>query len=75
MARIDPRELLATKALRIVKMLRVSRMPFFMASTHPFTDYFKGFENVNAVRRLFGERTEQVLRSLRVKLTVIGGYM
>jgi hypothetical protein len=56
-------------------MLRISRMPFFMASTYPFMDYFKGFENVTAVRQLFGEKTEHVLRSLRVELTVIGGYM
>ena len=75
MAPIDPRELLATKALQIVKMLRISRMPFFMGSTHPFTEYFKGFEKVKAVRRLFGERTEEVLRNLKVELTTIGGYM
>jgi hypothetical protein len=56
-------------------MLHISRMPFFMASTYSFTDYFKGFENVTAVRQLFGERTEQVLQNLRVELTVIGGYM
>lgn len=56
-------------------MLHISKMPFFIASTHPFTSYFKGFENVNAVRRLFGERTTEVLRNLRVELTVIGGYM
>jgi hypothetical protein len=50
-------------------------MPRFMASTHPFTDYFKGFEKVKAVRQLFGEKTEQVLRDLKVELTSIGGYM
>jgi hypothetical protein len=75
MTRIDPRELIVTKALRIVKMLRISRMPFFIAATYPFNDYFKGFESVTAVRRLFGERTKQVLQNLRVEFTVIGGYM
>ena len=58
-----------------MKMLHMGRMPFFMGSIHPFTDYFKGFEKVEAVRRLFGERTEEVLRKLKVELTTIGGYM
>ena len=34
---------------------------------HPFTDHFKGFENVEAVRRTFGPRTAQALRSLKVE--------
>jgi hypothetical protein len=33
---------------------------------HPFTDYFKGFENVGAVRAVFGSETESVLRKLRL---------
>jgi len=40
-----------------------------------FTDYFKDFEKVEAVRGLFGERTEEVLRNLKVDLTWFGGYM
>jgi len=35
--------------------------------TYPFTDYFKGFEKVEAVRRIFGGKTEEVLRNLRVE--------
>ncbi len=35
--------------------------------THPFTDYFQGFEKVEAVRRIFGDKTDDVLRSLRVE--------
>jgi hypothetical protein len=35
--------------------------------THPFIDYFKGFEKVEAVRQIFGERTDEVLRNLRVE--------
>src|SRR3990172_8674511 len=34
---------------------------------HPFTRYFKGFENVPAVRRTFGPRTAQVLRTVKVE--------
>jgi len=33
---------------------------------YPFTDYFKGFEKVQAVRRVFGEETDTVLGSLKV---------
>lgn len=46
-----------------------------MTSTHQFTDYFKGFEKVKTVRHLFGKKTEQVLRDLKVELTPVGGYM
>src|SRR5271157_1639186 len=36
---------------------------------YPFTDYFKGFERVQAVRALFGDRTEGVLRQLKVEFS------
>jgi len=32
-----------------------------------FTDFFKGFERVDAIRELFGDKTEQVLNELRVE--------
>ncbi len=44
-------------------------------TTHPFTDFFKGFEKVEAVRRIFGEKTEEVLMSLRVEFAGMRGYM
>jgi hypothetical protein len=44
-------------------------------STYPFTDYFKGFEKVEAVRRIFGERTENVLANLKVEFAWTRGYM
>jgi hypothetical protein len=34
---------------------------------HPFTDFFKGFERVAAVRELFGQETDQVLAELKVE--------
>lgn len=43
--------------------------------TYPFVDYFKGFEKVEAVKRIFGERTEDVLKNLRVVFTSGRGYM
>ncbi len=41
-----------------------------------FTDRFKGFEEVDAVRATFGARTKQVLRSLKVEyISPRWGYM
>ncbi|MEM2971236.1 MAG: hypothetical protein QW270_02270 [Candidatus Bathyarchaeia archaeon] len=44
-------------------------------TTYPFTNYFKGFEKVEAVRRIFGSKTENVLRNLRVEFVGRSGYM
>jgi len=41
-----------------------------------FTDTFKGFEKVEAVRRIFGDKTEEVLRNLKVEFfSSRWGYM
>jgi hypothetical protein len=37
------------------------------ATLHRFTDYFIGFENVPAIRKLFGTETEKVLHDLKVE--------
>lgn len=50
-------------------------MPPIKGSTHVFTDYFKDLDKTEAVRRIFGERTDEVLRNLKVEFTWIGGYM
>jgi hypothetical protein len=44
-------------------------------ATYPFMEYFKGFENVGAVREVFGEETEKVLGNLKVEFAGIRGYM
>lgn len=44
-------------------------------STHPFKNYFKGFEKVKAIRRIFGERTAEVLSNLKVEFSGRRGYM
>jgi hypothetical protein len=44
-------------------------------STRVFTDYFRDFEKVEAVRGIFGEKTEKVLSNLKVDITWLGGYM
>ncbi len=47
--------------------LKVEIVRSVKIQTYPFTDYFKGFEKVDAVRRIFGEKTVDVLRDLRVE--------
>lgn len=43
---------------------------------YPFTRFFRGFESVPTVRKLFGGRTGRVLRSLRVEFfSARFGYM
>jgi hypothetical protein len=40
-----------------------------------FTDYFKGFENVKIIKRIFGRRTNEILRNLEIEFIGWGGYM
>jgi hypothetical protein len=40
-----------------------------------FAEYFKDFDKVEAVKGIFGEKTEEVLRHLKVELSWIFGYM
>jgi len=43
---------------------------------HPFFEYFKGFEKVEAIRSTFGPDTERVLRDLKVEFFSFKyGYM
>jgi hypothetical protein len=61
--------------LRLMRILRLHRILHFGVQSRKFLDYFKGFENVEAVRGIFGEETEEVLRNLEVEFTWVGGYM
>jgi hypothetical protein len=64
------------KALRAASTLHLNTILYrVFVSTHPFSDYFKGMEKLNAVRKIFREQTEVVLRDLQVDFTWIGGYM
>jgi hypothetical protein len=40
-----------------------------------FLEYFKGFDKVEAVKGIFGEKTSEVLSHLTVELSWIMGYM
>jgi hypothetical protein len=72
---IDWRDFLMFRLMRGLRRLRLNPQLLVRGSAHAFTDYFKGFEKVEAVQRIFGEKTDEVLRSLKVEFTWIGGYM
>jgi len=42
---------------------------------YSFAYYFKGFENVEAVRKIFGDKTETVLQTLKVEFAGTRSYM
>jgi hypothetical protein len=44
-------------------------------STYPFTNYFKGFQKLDCVRKIFGEGTDQSLSNLKVEFIGWRGYM
>lgn len=44
-------------------------------ATYPFTDYFKGFEKIGAVKQIFGDNADEVLSNLRVEFIGRRGYM
>jgi len=53
-----------------VKIPRNIKVP-----TYRFTDYFEGFDKVDAVRQIFGDKTEEVLHNLTVEFGGRRGYM
>jgi len=68
-------EYIVFRMARLLRKSPLNRILGIGASTHVFTDYFRDFEKLEAVWGIFGERTEEVLRSLKVDLTWFGGYM
>jgi len=53
-----------------VKILRKAKITMY-----PFTEYFKGFEKIEAVKQIFGEKTENILQNLKVEFSGRRGYM
>ena len=68
-------EYIVFRITRFFRKLPVNRPLQLNISTCYLAEYFKGFEKVEAVRRLFGEKTEEILRNLKVDFTWLGGYM
>ena len=67
-------EYIAWTAFRLARKLGLTRIMRFATSTQMFMAYFKGFEQSQAVRGIFGDKTEEVLRNLKVDFTWFG-YM
>lgn len=63
------------------RLMRLFRKDLFKkilnlgSSTYMFLDCFKGFDKVAAVRRIFGEKTTEILGKLKVDFTLFSGYM
>src|SRR3972149_6492314 len=68
-------EYIVFSIFRLFRRLRLRRIILVGTSTRRFTEYFKGFEKVEAVRGIFGEKTEEVLRNLKIEFMGFGGYM
>jgi hypothetical protein len=62
------------RALRLSRRLHLQRLVWTGTSTRQFADYFKDFDKVDAVKHLFGAKTEEVLRNLKVEF-IWFGYM
>ncbi len=71
---MNPFEYLMMQTLRLSRKLHLTRLFWMGTSSKMFMDYFKGFENVEAVKKIFGEKTEEVLRNLKVEF-IWFGYM
>ena len=68
-------EYLVFSVFRVFRKLGLRKLIAPGTSTRSFTDIYKGFEKVEAVKGIFGENTETVLRNLKVEFTKFGGYM
>jgi hypothetical protein len=72
---MSARELLMNRLFRAIRVLRLDRLLAARGEKHAFSDYFKGFEKVEAVRRIFGAETEEILANLRIEFTLVRSYM
>src|SRR5580700_5439703 len=62
---------MTTAKLPDVKITREAKVTLYK-----FTDFFSGFENVQVIRQLFGEKTEEILRNLKIEFySAKFGYM
>ena len=72
---MDWLEYIVFRILRLFRRTPLNGILNLGTSTRIFADYFRDFEKVEAVKGIFGEKTEEVLRNLKVDLTWFGGYM
>jgi len=71
---VNPLEYMAFLLLRSLRRLHLARLVRIGAKRN-FNDYFKGFDKNEAVRGIFGDKTEEVLRNLKVEFMGLFGYM
>ena len=67
-------EYVLMRFFRLFTKLPLRGIIHLVSQTGTFMDYFKGFEKNPAVRGIFGEETEKVLRNLKVDF-IWFGYM
>lgn len=72
---MDWLEYIVFRILRLFRRTPLNRLLNVGTSTCVFTDYFKNFDRVGAVREIFGEKTAEVLQNLKVNLSWFSGYM
>jgi hypothetical protein len=63
------------RILRLFRQTPLNRVLTASVSTRPFTDCFKNFDKVDAVRGIFGKKTAEVLQNLKVDFAWFSGYM
>ena len=65
----------------IYKLTKLFRRNFIIKklklgfSTYVFIDYFKDFEKLEVVKKIFGTKTKKILSNLKIDLTCFRGYM
>ena len=72
---MDQVEYVLFRIMRLFRKTPLNRILSAGASTRMFTDCFKDFDKVDAVRGIFGEKTTEVLSNLKVDFTLFSGYM
>ncbi len=71
---MNPLEYLAFMLMRALRRFHLARLVRIGAKRN-FTDFFKSFDKNEAVRGIFGDKTEEVLRNLKVEFMGLFGYM
>jgi hypothetical protein len=71
---MNPLEYIAFIFLRALRRVHLTRL-IRIGSKRNFTEYFKNFEKVGAVKEIFGEKTEEILGNLKVEFIGLFGYM
>ena len=65
--------LLTIQSYKIDSGIRIARD--VSSGTHQFNEIFQGFEKLDAVKQMFGSKTEEELRTLHVEIFPQDGFM